>query len=249
MIEHQGDAVIFLTNESQPGTLKSFIRQTILDETAIFYECVKEFPYDPASGVFGTFEYKDILDTPYIQLKLGGNYLITLEDARRLYRPNQFWMLQDSGQELRVTASRAAVQQGGPLLSAAHCQGGTNRKVWTIVPYKPVSKPNNNTSNNENAATPPPPTTVKLMDGETRLDIDVSASKKVEDVIALYAAQTHIDPIRIGLMYMGKLLDDDTNVTPGTVLLVKLAEEGNTIMATRDRMLARKAEAEAEAEE
>jgi hypothetical protein len=45
-------------------------------------------------------------------------------------------------------------------------------------------------------------------------------------------------------MYMGKLLDDDANVTPGTVLLVKLAEEGNTIMATRDRMLARKAEAE-----
>ena len=253
LIEHQGDAVIFLTNESQTGTLKSFIRRTILDETAIFYECVKEFPYHPESGVFGTFEYKDILDTPYVQLKLGGNYLITLEDARRLYRPNQFLMLQDSGHEFRVTASRAAVQQGGPLTSAAHCQGGTSRKVWTIVPYKPVAKPKNNaadeSSNDENAAAPPPATTVKLMDGEKRVDIDVSGSKKVEDVIALYAAQTDIDPIRIGLMYMGKLLDDDANVTPGTVLLVKLAEIGNTIMATRDRMLARKAEADADAEE
>ena len=228
LLEHQGNAVFFRYNGVQSATLKSEIEKGFKEggefkRLNVFYECTKMFPFDPDNGQFGTFEYKDIYKKPYYQLNLGnGSFLITMDDLERIFKQNQFWILQDTGIELKHTASYWSVVAGGPLISSNHCQEGTDKKVFMLIPFSIIS----DEEDEEEEAIPQDIIKVKL--GEETTDVDIRDSKKVADVKAKYAALKGIKVEEIKFISSGKVLTDEQNVVPGFVIQVMKVAVGGS---------------------
>jgi hypothetical protein len=228
LLEHQGNAVVFRYNGEQTATLKSSIEAGFRENgdsyrVNVFYECVG--PHVMTDAGLGTFEFQDIYRQPYYQLNLAnGTFLITMEDLERIFKQNQFWILQETGIELKYTASYWCVVAGGPLVSANHCQEGTQKKLYMLVPYSIISE------EDEEEEVVVPQDTIKVKLGEEALDIDITGDggKKVSAVKAKFAELKGVSVDRLKFISGGKILADDADVVPGFVIQVILAGEGGS---------------------
>ena len=233
LLEHQGNAVIFRYKGEQTATLKSEIWKGLRDDDTrdshrinVFYECKKMVPFSPDTGEYGTFEFDDIYRKPYYQLNLGnGTFLITMNDLERLFKQNQFWILQDTGIELKYTASYWSVVAGGPLISSNHCQDNTDKKVFMLVPFSILTDEEDELEElvNQNI--------VKVKLGEDVTDIDISDSKKVSAVKQKFAALKGLPVDGFRFIAAGKILSDDADVVPGIMLMVALSKSGGLRLA------------------
>jgi hypothetical protein len=174
----------------------------------------------------GTFEFQDIYRQPYYQLSLAnGTFLITMEDLERVFKQNQFWILQETGIELKYTASYWSVVAGGPLISANHCQEGTQKMLYMLVPYSIISEEEDE---EEDEMVPQDTIKVKLGEEATEIDITGVGGRKVSSVKAKYAAIKGISAARLKFISGGKILGDDADVVPGFVIQGVLAPEGGS---------------------
>jgi hypothetical protein len=228
LLEHQGNAVIFRYNGVQSATLKSEIEKGFKEgdehkRLNVFYECAKMFPFNPDNGEYGTFDFNDIYRIPYYQLNLGnGTFLITMSDLERIFKQNQFWILQDTGIELKNTASYWSVVAGGPLVSSNHCQDGTDKKVFMLVPFSIISE------EEEDEEEAVPQDVIKVKYGEDTTEIDISDSKKVSAVKEKYAAAKGLLPKELKFISAGKVLADNQDVVPGFVIQVMKVPAGGS---------------------
>jgi hypothetical protein len=145
-----------------------------------------------------------------------------MDDLERVFKQNQFWILQDTGIELKYTASYWCVVAGGPLISANHCQDGTDKKLFMLVPFSIISE-------EEDDEEEVPQNVIKVKLGEEITEIDITDSKRVLDVKTKYAAAKGLTVGRMKFIAGGKVLADDSNVMPGLVIQVLLAPEGGFI--------------------
>jgi len=232
LMEHQGNAVIFRYNGEQTATLKSAIEAGFKEKgdsyrVNVFYECVGRHVMEDAGH--GTFDFPDIYRKPYYQLNLAnGTYLITMEDLERVFKQNQFWILQDTGIELKYTASYWSVVAGGPLVSANHCQDGTAKKLFMLVPFSIISE-------EEDDEEEVPQNVVKVKLGEEVTEIDITDSKRVLDVKTKYATLKGLAKERLKFVAGGKILGDDSSVMPGFVIQVLVAPAGGDLKVRRVR--------------
>jgi hypothetical protein len=147
-----------------------------------------------------------------------------MEDLERVFKQNQFWILQETGIELKYTASYWCVVAGGPLVSANHCQEGTEKKLYMLVPYSIISEEDDD----EEEEVPQNTIKVKLGEEVTEIDITGLGGRKVSSVKAKFAALKGIATGRLKFISAGKILADDGDVVPGFVIQVVLAAEGGS---------------------
>ena len=101
----------------------------------IYYEC--------NTNLAGAPYKKDVkLNTPYILLRGPGNYLVRKNELRT---DHNLFSVEDTGQQLKYTASRGSILStynvglnGQPvsIVSADHCQEGSERTVFKLVPIE-----------------------------------------------------------------------------------------------------------------
>ena len=239
LLEHQGNAVVFSYKGVLSGTLKSVLEKGFKDinPTAedsshytrinVFYECVRQITVDDAG--YGTFEYKDIYKQPYYQITLSnGSCLITIEDLARIFKQNQFWLVQETGIKLANTASYLSVLAGGPIISANHCQAGTEKEVSMLVPLSFKSEEVEETVE-------VPKDRVSLRIGEEKLDIDITEGRTVGDVKAKLALIKGVAADSMRFIAGGKILKNEEEVVPGLAIMVMMPRGGRRTLKTGTR--------------
>jgi hypothetical protein len=89
LIEHQGDAIVFLCGDRQIGTLKSIIFDSINSAEALSFETVVSD---------GGYTHTDPFAQPYIKIILNGTYYyISYADSEFILESPQFWRLTPVG--------------------------------------------------------------------------------------------------------------------------------------------------------
>ena len=238
LLEHQGNAVVFSYKGVQSGTLKSELQKGFKDinPTAddssyytrinVFYECTRLVISDDPS--LGTFEFKDVYKQPYYQITLSnGSCLITIEDLARIFKQNQFWLVQDTGIKLKYTASYLSILAGGPIMSANHCQEGTEKDVSMLVPLSFISE------EEEEEMVILPKDTVSLRIGEEKLDIDITNGRTVADVKAKLALIKGVPVDGIRFLASGRILKNEEAIIPGTAIMVMMPRGGKRTLKRR----------------
>jgi len=88
LIEHQGDAIVFLCGDRQIGTLKSIIFDSINSAEALSFETV----------VSDGYTHTDPFAQPYVKIVLhGADYYISYADSEFILESPQFWRLTPVG--------------------------------------------------------------------------------------------------------------------------------------------------------
>ena len=88
LIEHQGDAIVFLCGDRQTGTLKSIIFDSINSAEALSFETV----------VSDGYTHTDPFAQPYVKIVLhGADYYISYADSEFILESPQFWRLTPVG--------------------------------------------------------------------------------------------------------------------------------------------------------
>ena len=234
LLENQGDALIFSIGGSIVATSKHALRKSIEEGDDIIYECRDKFVYNPPSS-FGTFEYRDIYKTPYCLLRLTGNYVVPLEEARKFLETQiQFVKLEKTEKKLKYIASRSSVLAGGPLVGANHCQEETNTVIYSALPFKPVidaGMKNDTTTfanNTENTNTKTPNNediSVRVRIGEELLTIPIgdATAKHIREEVARLRG---VEAGRVTLIFAGRRLGDDDKVAKDSVIQGMIRSEG-----------------------
>jgi len=211
VVLNSGSGVVVKVNDSYSGIPRGYLAKELESGDSTYYECSKKFTQ--------TFDYSDILKNPYFALKTpSGSLYISMEDAiLMLKHTHSFWELVDSGYTIGFSASRTAVIYGGPIMSADHCQAGTSKKVYQLIPI--VFE----TEDEEDEV----PTTIGLKFGEERIEIPFSATQTIDEVkSAITAKWPELTTDKQRLIYNGKPLETgtlgDANVQPGfTIQIIK----------------------------
>lgn len=208
--EEQADAIIFKVGDNLMGFSKSRLAAVIQDGSAIFYECRKVFPFNPGAGEFGTFDPQDIKRASFTVLTLNGRFFIkTAELLPLIFSTHQFFELAATEISVPVSASRDAAVQGGPLVSANHCQDGTDIKLHSIKPIKFVRS--------VAAAAEPAVVEMKvyIRRGNEETVIYLTEEMSIADLRRRYATIKGVDESRVKLIAPGRF-PKNTNITkPG----------------------------------
>jgi hypothetical protein len=222
-----GNKLVFLFNGKQVGISYTPFINNVREGNSIFYECTREFTFDPITNRSGRFDPSDVYAQPYIELALISRMYITLDDFNKLLNVpvHPYWEIKDSGRTLNVTASRSSVVAGGPVQSQLHCQNGSDLKVYNIEPYMPTK------DEEEEEGASEVPTIVTFQRGEDRTPMDVSQNANAADVKRAYAIEKGIPPESIQLVVQGKLLAlEQITVDPEAPAVVALLEKDVTLV-------------------
>jgi hypothetical protein len=211
MVLNYGGGLILKIKDSYAGISRSYLTKELKSGESTYYECKQKFT--------GTFEYSDILKTPYFALKTtNGTFYTTLLEAMLVQKhTHSFWELIEE-HTLAFTASRTAVIAGGPLMSADHCQAGTSKIVYQIIPMVLTM---------EDDEEEEVPTTIGLKFGEERIEIPFVPTQTIDEVKAAIAAKwPELTTEKQRLIYNGKPLESgtlgDAKVQPGfTIQIIK----------------------------
>lgn len=211
VVLNSGSGVVVKINDSYNGISRGYISKEVESGNSTYYECSKKFTR--------YFDYSDIMKTPYFALKTpSGSLYIEMKDALiMLKQTHSFWELTDTEYTIAFSASRSAVIAGGPLMSADHCQGGTAKKIYQLVPIVFEME------EEEEAV----PTTVGLKFGEERIEIPFVPTQTIDEVKAAITAKwPELTTDKQRLIYNGKPLETgtlgDAKVQPGfTIQIIK----------------------------
>lgn len=211
MVLNYGGGLALKVNDSYAGISRSYLTKELKSGDSTYYECKQKFT--------GTFEYSDILRTPYFALKTtNGSFYITMSEAILIQQhAHSFWELVETGNTLTFTASRIGVIAGGPIESADHCQGGTSKMLYQLVPMVFTME-----DDEEDV-----PTTVGLKFGEERIEIPFVPTQTIDEVKAAITAKwPELTTEKQRLIYNGKPLESgtlgDAKVQPGfTIQIIK----------------------------
>lgn len=133
----QGD-VVFKLGNSYIATDKKNLDSDVEDRTTIRFKCNRELDGAP--------RMRDVDGTEYYLLQLTGNVLVDRQNfGNLLWTPYPVFELVESGTTFPFTASATSVlAEGGydrsvvgtevNIVSADHCQAGSDRKLYTVVP-------------------------------------------------------------------------------------------------------------------
>jgi len=136
--------IIFTVDDSYYGITLGSIESSLKDKTSTFYECKKELDGAPYT--------KDVhIDTPYFRLTLNGNFTVTEKDLQSALAsecsifelvPNEKKLaFVSSYRSVQVSPGRNALGQTVNIVSADHCQKGSDQftydvKAVTMVKYR-----------------------------------------------------------------------------------------------------------------
>ena len=204
-----GSGLIFKVDDSYSSISRRDLLKELKSGNSTYYECSRKFT--------GTFEYSDIIKTPYFALKTSsGSLYIKMRDALTIMiHTHSFWKLSDSGYTIAFSASRSGVLAGGPIMSADHCQGDTAKKIYEITPIAfelPTVREDI-------------PNILTLKFGEESIQIPFVPTQTITEVRAAITAKwpelTH-DKQR--LFYNGRMLErgvlEEERVKPDTTIMV-----------------------------
>ena len=120
-------------------TVFNLPRSYLTEKSNIYYECHKILS--------GALYKKDVnVEEPYILIRGPGNYLVSKEDIDELTDSNNIFLIEKTNKVLKHVASRSSVMvsyngrgldgQNVDITSADHCQDGSERQVYKLVPVK-----------------------------------------------------------------------------------------------------------------
>ena len=236
LLESGGEACLFLYKDRLMAFSKRRLSELIENGEAIFYECRKIFPFDPRQGQLGTFEPTDIKKPKYVEIAMNGRFTFPMEFVRKLFTSHALWRIEETANILPVTASWSMALHGGPVSSAVHCQGGTQKHVYGLTPVKFAR---------HTASLPAEAVVVKIKRGENVQEIDLAAGADVASVKGRFASATGVDVGRVRFIFGGKILKNTDTVTAGSTLQAMVLAEGGTRRYRRVRRKTRRLSAPA----
>jgi hypothetical protein len=193
MILNTGAGIVLKIKDKFVGISRTYLSDEMESGASTYYECVEEFT--------STFEYRDIYNIPYFALKtpLGSLYVKYMRIFDIMRQTHSFWEINETDEVLAFTASRSGVLEGGPIVSADHCQAGTSKKVYDVIPFM------FEVEEDEEEV----PTTLGLKFGETRVEVDYSPTQTLGELRATIQTKFDIEPAGQRLIYNGRELTDD----------------------------------------
>jgi len=221
LLEAGGEACLFLYNDHLMAFSKRQLAEKIESGDVVFYECRQVFPFDPAHGLFGTFEPTDIKKEKYVEIAMNGRFTFPIEIIRQLFTSHILWRIEDTPNVLPVTASWKMALHGGPVQSAVHCQNGTEKRLYKLTPVKFARR-------EAAAAEAAVAAVVKIRRGENVRDIDLASGANVASVKGRYATAVGVNADRVRFIFGGKILKNTDVVTPGSMLQATVRAEGGT---------------------